>query len=249
MNLNIRKEKKSITYEEKQTSPMSTFTSCVGFITLIIVGICLLAFFFVGPMVIKEWLFSTDDAIAFATEFSVSILVMMFIIFWFFACLYFVKGGKRFLLLMTVPFMAWVLLFFNYYLVTLDGVKASPYFQIIPKFIEWKEMDEIAFVPSYRVGRRDTTFEIKIACLIDGKSHWIETSGDLKKLQKLKEMLASQGDVPVFIYPLDKGDINRLSEIKDDNINYFKNMLKFLEVKDINNYKEEHILVNESFYE
>ncbi|WP_088103175.1 hypothetical protein [Halalkalibacter urbisdiaboli] len=249
MNDSKRNEKIIETNEESKKLSTNSFFSCMGIILLILFGIFLLAFFFVGPLFVKELLFNTEGAIAFATEYNVTILVMIFIILWFFLCLYFVKGGKLLLLLMTVPFAAWVMLFFNYYLVTLDGVKASPYFQVIPKFIEWEEMEEVAFVPSYRVGRRETTFELKIACLIDGKSHWIETNGDIEKLQKLKEMLANQGDVPVFIFPLDKGDINRLAEYKEDHIEYYKDILKFLEVKDINNYKEEHILVNESFYE
>ncbi|MFT4417266.1 hypothetical protein ACLM5H_25895 [Fredinandcohnia humi] len=243
---------KEINAETKKTTkvpPKNSFFSCMGCILLILLGIFLLIFFFVGPMFVKDFLFNTEDAIAFATEYNVTILVMIFIVIWFFPCLYFVKSGKRFFLVMIVPFIAWLLLFFNYYLVTFDGVKASPYFQVVPTFIEWGEMEEVAFVPSYYSGRRDTHFEIKIACLIDGKSHWIETNGDIEKLQKLKEKLANQGDVPFFIYPLDKGDINRLEEYKADYQDYYKDILKLIEVKDIKNYKEEHILVNESFYE
>ncbi|WP_442600161.1 hypothetical protein [Neobacillus sp. D3-1R] len=225
----------------------NTIFGCSTLILLVIVGLSLLAFFFVGPPLIKEHFFKTDDAIGFSTQYSVSILVMIFITLWTFACMYWVNGAKRFLLFMIVPFLAFVLLFFNYDMITYKGVETNPYFQVSPSVIKWEDMQEVAFMPSKHVSRRETSFEIKLVYLYKNKSHWIDNI-NLDELKQLKKQLSQQGDVPVFIYPIEDEDMARLNKLKRENKDYYKEVLEFFEIKNIKKDKREHILVNERFY-
>lgn len=237
---------KDLKLEQSQKGSIWGCFGCLGIILASLLGIGL---FIVGPILFKEWLFNEEGSIAFSFQYVVTILVTVGAVIPIFICLQFVNKLKTFLLVMTVPFLAWILLFFNFYLVTMDGVKISPYLQVIPKFVEWEDMKEVGFFPSYRTGRRDTTFELKMAITEGGKTHWIELDYDMEKLETLKEKLANQGDVPVFIHALDKKDVERLEDLKKEDPKYYREVIKFLEVKDMEKNKDGYILVNESFYE
>ncbi|QPC47638.1 hypothetical protein [Mangrovibacillus cuniculi] len=228
-------------------STKDTILGCLATVLIGIFGLSVILLIFWGPGLFKDHIIKPDEAIFISGQYNLSLLVMIFIILWIFACIYWVRGVKRFLTFMTVPFTAYILLFFNYHIGVLEGIHKNSYFQLTSSFVEWGEMDEVAFIPDYTTGRKETTFNIKLVYMVDKKSYWVD-SVNLEDLLRLKELLEQQGDVPVFIYPLDKGDLSKLEDVREENNEYYKRILDFIEVKDIRKYPKEHILVNESFY-